>query len=179
MVLSKRLKLLIAIAAAVGVYVFASAPNQTTATDASARADGAAARRPSNAARAAQSAVSHESSNPLLRLALRVSDHKAAGSLFPVQSWYVAPPPPPPAPVVEVTPPPPTAPPLPFGVMGSYSRPGDATVYFLTRGDRVFDVHIGDTLDGTYTVDSEANGQLLLTYKPLHIQQALPLGSAP
>jgi len=174
-VLSKRLKLLLVIAAAVGVYVFASSPQQATTTDQTAPAAGGAAHRPVNAAHAA---VSHGAS-PLTRLALRVTDGKAAGALFAVQSWYVAPPPPPPMPVTEVKPPPPTAPPLPFGAMGSYSRPGDAKVYFLTRGDRVFDVHIGDTLDGTYTVDSETNGALLLTYKPLHIQQTLPLGGAP
>ena len=62
--------------------------------------------------------------------------------------------------------------------MGSYARPGDATVYFLTRDDRVFDVHVGDTIDNTYSVDGVANGQLLLTYKPLNIQQTLPLGDA-
>jgi len=105
-----------------------------------------------------------------------VAASKTVGSLFHTQSWYVAPPAPPPVPVVEVAPPPPTAPPLPFTVMGSYARPGDSTVYFLTRGDRVFDVHVGDTIDNTYSVDSAANGQLQLTYKPLNIQQALPLG---
>jgi len=79
--------------------------------------------------------------------------------------------------VVAPPPPPaPTAPPLPFGVMGSYARPGDAPVYFLTRGDRVFDVRVGDTIDHTYSVDSATNGQLLFTYLPLKIQQSLALG---
>ncbi|MGB8326919.1 MAG: hypothetical protein WCE48_05000, partial [Steroidobacteraceae bacterium] len=64
-------------------------------------------------------------------------------------------------------------------VMGHYARPGDATVYFLTRGDRVFDVRVGDTIDNTYSVDSATDDQLLLTYKPLNIQQALPLGGTP
>jgi hypothetical protein len=109
----------------------------------------------------------------MARLAHRVAESKAVEALFHTQSWYVAPPPPPPAPVVVVVPPPPTAPPLPFSVMGSYARPGDAKVYFFTRGDRVFDVHIGDTIDNTYSVDSEANGVLTLTYKPLNIQQTL------
>jgi len=75
-----------------------------------------------------------------------------------------------------VAPPPPTAPPLPFTVMGSYARPGEATVFFFTRGDRVFDVHVGDTIDNIYSVDRFANGQLTLTYKPLNIQQTLPVG---
>jgi len=174
----KRLKLLLAIAAAISVYVLATSAERAPATGDTAQAERGVARRPTNAAHAVHM-VGDRGANPLIGVALRVSDRKAAASLFPVQSWYVAPPPPPPAPVVEVKPPPPTAPPLPFAVMGSYSRPGDATVYFLTRADRVFDVHIGDTLDNTYTVDGEANGQLLLTYKPLHIQQSLPLGGAP
>jgi hypothetical protein len=40
-------------------------------------------------------------------------------------------------------------------------------------------VHIGDTLDGTYTVDSFNNGQLVFTYKPLNTQQQLITGGAP
>jgi hypothetical protein len=112
----------------------------------------------------------------MARLSNRVSGDAAAPALFHSQSWYVAPPPPPPAPVVVYVPPPPTAPPLPFGVMGSYERPGDAAIYFLTRGDRVFDVRVGDTIDNTYSVDGVANGQLQLTYKPLNIKQTLSLG---
>ena len=62
--------------------------------------------------------------------------------------------------------------------MGSYAQPGGATVYFLTHGERVFDVHVGDTIDGTYSVDGAANGQLQLTYKPMNIRQSLPLGAS-
>ncbi|MDE2252427.1 MAG: hypothetical protein KGL25_13590, partial [Gammaproteobacteria bacterium] len=128
--------------------------------------------------RAAARTTTAAGGNLLARLAHRVTESKAVNALFHTQSWYVAPPPPPPAPVVVVAPPPPTAPPVPFTAMGSYARPGDAKVYFLTRGDRVFDVHVGDTIDNTYSVDGEANGALLLTYKPLNIQQTLPLGGS-
>ena len=175
MVLTTRLKVLTALAVAVGVYILTSSPEQTAAPVA-APAD--RAERQASSAPAAARAAAPESGNLLSRLARRVADSKAVGALFHSQSWYVAPPPPPPAPVVEVAPPPPTAPPLPFTVMGSYARPGDATVYFLTRGDRVFDVHIGDTIDNTYGVDSAANGVLTLTYKPLNIQQTLPIGGS-
>lgn len=105
----------------------------------------------------------------------RIVTDTAAGSLFSAQSWYVAPPPPPPAPVVYTPPPAPTAPPLPFAFMGSYKSEGGAT-YFLTAGDRVYDVKIGDTLDNTYSVDGVKSGQLLLTYMPLKIQQTLAVG---
>ena len=170
MVLTTRFKVLCAIAAAVGVFIVISGPAPDPAAPATSAVAGSSARR------AAPPAASRDSGSLLARFAHRVSADKFAAALFPTQSWYVAPPPPPPAPVVA--PPPPTAPPVPFTVMGSYAHPGDATVYFLTRGDRVFDVHVGDTIDGTYSVDGAANGQLQLTYKPLNIQQTLPLGDS-
>jgi hypothetical protein len=176
--LTKRFKVLVVIAAAVGVYVLASSPKQAVADDDAGQSGATSAAKSTHVRRALQPAVSH-AANALTRLALRVSNDKSAGFLFPIQSWFIAPPPPPPAPVVEIKPPPPTAPPMPFAVMGSYARAGEPTVYFLTRGDRVFDVHIGDTLDNTYTIDSETHGQLMLTYKPLNIQQALTLGGSP
>jgi hypothetical protein len=117
----------------------------------------------------------------LLALAHRVAEQSASGSLFAAHSWYVAPPPPPPVAVstAPVEPVKPVAPPLPFTYMGSYAPSGAAPVFFLTQGDRVYDVHIGDTLDGTYTVDSFNNGQLVFTYKPLNTQQQLTTGGAP
>jgi len=113
-------------------------------------------------------------------LAERVADPKAAGTLFAVHSWYV-PPPPPPAPVVDTTPAPPpkpTAPPLPYKLIGSYTPDGEKTVFFLSAGDKVYDVHVGDTIDNTYSIDSYNNGQLVLTYKPLNLQQQLLLTGA-
>ena len=180
MVLSKRLKVLCVLAAAIGVYVVVSNPegSSTTVTKADPGSTRTAAAPASGVSHAALRERSPDSGNLLVRLAHRVAASKTVDSLFHIQSWYVAPPAPPPAPVVVVAPPPPTAPPMPFTVMGSYARPGDSTVYFLTRGDRVFDVHVGDTIDNTYSVDGAANGQLLLTYKPLKIQQALPLGDS-
>jgi hypothetical protein len=78
-----------------------------------------------------------------------------------------------------VVPPKPVAPPLPFTYMGSYAPNGAKPVFFLTQGDRVYDVHIGDTLDGTYSVDAFNNGTLVFTYKPLNQQQQLTTGGAP
>jgi hypothetical protein len=116
----------------------------------------------------------------LRQLAHRVADQTAAGALFPAHSWYVAPPPPPP-PVVTAPPPPPkpTAPPLPFTFMGSYTPNGSAAVFFLTNGEKVYDVHVGDTIDNTYSVDAFSNNQLTFTYKPLNQQQQLSTGGAP
>jgi hypothetical protein len=61
--------------------------------------------------------------------------------------------------------------------MGSYRPEGAVPTYFLTAGDRVYDVKIGDTLDNTYSVDGVRSGQLLLTYIPLKIQQSLAVGN--
>ena len=118
---------------------------------------------------------------PLLKTSFRSSDRivngAAAAALFSAQSWYVAPPPPPPPPPAAVqAPPAPTAPPLPFVFMGSYLADGAVPTYFLTSGDRVYDVKIGDTLDNLYSVDGVRAGQLLLTYLPLKIQQSLAVG---
>jgi hypothetical protein len=181
MVLTTRFKLLCAAAAAVGVYVLASGPESTPATVAvSAPPAERASAAPAGAIlHSAARAAGRDSEGLLARLAHRVTESKAVEALFHSQSWYIAPPPPPPPPPAPVVaPPPPTAPPLPFTAMGSYARPGDAKVYFLTRGDRVFDVHVGDTIDNTYSVDGEANGQLTLTYKPLNIQQTLAIGGS-
>jgi hypothetical protein len=115
--------------------------------------------------------------NALLRRSERVVEAAGAASLFAAQSWYVAPPPPPPPPPAAPLPPPaPTAPPLPFVFMGSYKTAGAGSTYFLTAGDRVYDVKVGDTLDNTYSVDGVKSGQLLLTYMPLKIQQTLAVG---
>jgi hypothetical protein len=60
--------------------------------------------------------------------------------------------------------------------MGAYKAEGGGSTYFLTAGDRVYDVKIGDTLDNKYSVDGVKSGQLLLTYMPLKIQQSLAVG---
>lgn len=178
MALTGRIKLLLAVATAVAIYVVVSAPDSSPAVGNAPQREGArAGTQPAH--RNVSSTSGPDASAMLARISRRVTAGEAAPALFQVQSWYKAPPPPPPAPyVAPPPPPPPTAPPLPFNVMGSYARPGDRTVYFLTRGERVFDVHIGDTIDNTYSVDGEAGGQLLLTYKPLNIQQTLPLGGS-
>ena len=105
-----------------------------------------------------------------------VAKDSAAADLFAAHSWYVAPPPPPPAPVVYQPPPAPTAPPLPFAFMGSFRTDSGGAIYYLTAGDRVYDVKVGDTLDNTYSVDGVKSGQLLLTYMPLKIQQSIAVG---
>jgi len=173
--LSKRGKWLTGIAALIAAYV-AFGPKDSDSVE-PARATAAA---PAHAPHVATT-LSAPVARSLLALAHRVVEQSASGSLFAAHSWYVAPPPPPPVAVstAPVEPPKPVAPPLPFTYMGSYAPDGGVPVFFLTQGDRVYDVHIGDTLDGTYTVDSFNNGQLVFTYKPLNTQQQLITGGAP
>jgi hypothetical protein len=140
-----------------------------------AAAPGAAA--PSRAIHPAQAGRKSPVMNASFSPSERIVKDSAAASLFSPQSWYVAPPPPPPpAPAAYQPPPAPTAPPLPFAFMGSYRTQGGGAVYYLTAGDRVYDVKVGDTLDNTYSVDGVKSGQLLLTYMPLKIQQSIAVG---
>jgi hypothetical protein len=115
----------------------------------------------------------------LTRLAHRTSSPKTPEALFATHSWYVAPPPPPPPPpAAPVAPPAPTAPPLPFTLLGSYSAQGDQMTYFLSRGDRIYDVKLGDEIDAEYTL-IEANGSnLIFNYKPLNSRQSLAVGGS-
>jgi hypothetical protein len=103
---------------------------------------------------------------PLQRPALETSRN----SLFGSKSWYVAPPPPKPVP-----PPPPSAPPLPFSYMGKLIEEERTTV-FLSRQDRNFVVHAGDTIESTYRVDEINAGFMTLTYLPLDTKQILQIG---
>jgi len=112
----------------------------------------------------------------------RVADGDSSQSLFAAHTWYTPPPPPPPpAPALtaaqEAALRAPVAPPLPYAFMGSYVAAGGNPVFFLTQGNRVYNVKVGDTLDDTYSVDSVTDGQLVMTYKPLKIQQQLTVGS--
>jgi hypothetical protein len=173
-----RTNVLIATAIAIGAYVVFG-PTDAPAVDIA-----------SNSQTAPNAHETRVSSRPrqnamrsLLSLTRRVSDTAKAGALFATHSWYVPPPPPPPAPTTanaeSLAPPAPTAPPLPYTYMGTFTADGATPIFFLTAGDRVFDVRVGETLDNLYSVDGLSNGQLQLTYKPLNLKQLLTVGGAP
>jgi hypothetical protein len=88
---------------------------------------------------------------------------RARGELFG------APPPPPapkraaPAPVVEA---PPVAPPVPYRFAGRVLR-GSAEEVLVSKGEIVFPIRAGDTLDGTYRVESITAERIELVYLPL------------
>ena len=173
-----RTRALIATAIAIAAYVAFGAGDPATVDIASGGRTAPGARELPAKGRPQQSAM-----RSLLTLAHRVSNSAEAGALFATHSWYVPPPPPPPPPTAatteSLTPPAPTAPPLPYAYMGTFTPDGATPVFFLTMGDRVFNVRIGETLDNLYSVDGLSNGQLQLTYKPLNIKQQLTVGGGP
>lgn len=120
--------------------------------------------------------ASDRSSRPSPLLPTRAPHEGVRADLFSGHSWYTPPPPRPErvrtAPVVRT----PTAPPLPFEYIGRYEQAGVGTSYYLVKDDRVYDVKLGDVIDGTYSVERVANGQLYFKYLPLNSSQGLRLG---
>jgi len=106
---------------------------------------------------------------------------RAASSrdLFAPHSWTPPPrpvarpqpPPPPPA----APPPPPQPPALTLVYLGQLEVKGEATVYYLAQGERVFAVSVGDTINGTYQVLPPEDRAIVLLYLPLNIKQRLPI----
>jgi hypothetical protein len=167
--LTLRTKILVGVAMACGGYVFLTRED----VDQVELAHPATEARHPHHGPAATSAHADDDAGPLRQAIDRLVPATHAEALFAVHSWYVAPPAPPAPPVVQAPPPIPTAPPLPFSFMGRYHAEDAADVFYLTTGERVFDVKIGDIIDNTYTVDSLQGSQLVLTYLPLKVQQSL------
>jgi len=110
---------------------------------------------------------------------------RSDGDPFVSLSWLPAPPPAP-APVQATpssapTPPPapppaPVAPPLPFAFMGMIEGGTPKPAAFLSRGEALFVVSVGDKVDNnTYQVDAISAHEVILTYLPLNIRQTLPV----
>lgn len=99
---------------------------------------------------------------------------------FGATSWFV-PPPPPPKPVISEAPPSPpprpAPPPLPFSYFGRYAD-SDRQVVILVKGDQLYTVSEGDTIDKIYRVERVAAGMVELTYLPLNIRQSVSTGGA-
>lgn len=98
---------------------------------------------------------------------------RANGNAFGAKSWYV----PPPQPVVKpAPPPPPSAPPVPFVFLGTYEQSA-RKVIMLVKGDQVYTVSVGDTIDNTYRIDKMEMGAVEITYLPLDIKQSINTGN--
>ena len=155
------------------VAVYYTAPRQPTAQSAQAGLQAARVRAQAKAKALARSKAAVVAPKTLIT-AGRVVPSTQAADLFAPHSWYVAPPPP--AAAAEEAPAAPTAPPLPYTYVGSYAPAGERATYFLARGDRVVDAHVGDKLDGSLLFEKIEGGQLVFNYLPLNIRQTLPTG---
>jgi len=91
--------------------------------------------------------------------------------LFGPQSWQ------PPAPTRSAAPAAPQVPAMPYRYAGKVLHEGQTKV-FLAKGEKVFSVRTGDTLDGAYRVQSIANDKITLVYLPLGRTQTIPVNSA-
>lgn len=90
---------------------------------------------------------------------------------------FFAPPPPPVAAPITAAAAPPAPPPLPYKFAGTLAaEPGQQVL--LSKGDSVFAVKVGDTLDGLYRVDAINELEILLNYLPLKLQQAITVTSS-
>jgi hypothetical protein len=112
---------------------------------------------------------------PREQLIPTATDGRGRGDLFPPFSWT---PPPRPVPERSTNPPPPMAPPVPFVYLGKKSEAGQWEAY-LGRGEQVFIVREGMTLDGIYKVKSLTPPTLTLIYLPLRQSQTIPIGASP
>ena len=127
----------------------------------------------------AASAAAAQASLPDLELEKlnRPAKSGKIADLFAPKTAMLAPPPPP-APAVAPSPPPPppapTTPPLPFRYFGKWAD-GEKTVVFLWRNNEGYSVSAGDTVDGSYRVDSIAESSVQFTYLPLGTKQTLPI----
>ncbi|MBI4204716.1 MAG: hypothetical protein HY527_06790 [Betaproteobacteria bacterium] len=105
-------------------------------------------------------------SSALLALPERPALSEPVGALFGAQSWQ----PPPP----KVAAPPPRAPLMPYRFAGRVMHGGKLQV-FLSRGDGVIPISEGQTLDGTYRVESIAPNGITLVYLPLGYTEFIPV----
>ena len=96
---------------------------------------------------------------------------------------FAAPPPPAPKPVAKKAQQPapvaaaPVAPPLPYRFAGKVVTGSEEDI-LISKGDLVFPVKVGDTLDGTYKVESISAERIELLYLPLGTRERIVVNSA-
>jgi hypothetical protein len=162
----------------------APAPDQVRALPAVSAASAATASgsSPADAAAKAEAAIELPAFIAERSRAIPRSD----GDPFVSLSWLPAPPPapaPPPqqaavsaAPAPPPPAPAPVAPPLPFAFLGMIESGTPKPAAFLSRGEALFVVSVGDKVDNnTYQVNAITANEVVLTYLPLNIRQTLPV----
>jgi len=156
---TKRILVVLAGAAAAGVGAFVFAPAQLSSV--------------SEPGAPAAAQKTERSSGFLAALPARDAIGKPEGELFGPRSW---------APVLAAAaaravveaPPKPTAPQFPYKIAGVVNA-DDGTRVVLAKGDRVFEVSVGQTLDEGFRLESVSEHALKFVYVPLSETQEMPV----
>jgi hypothetical protein len=132
----------------------------------------------SEPARARQStpAVTGPASERFASLPLREAIGKARGELFGPRSWEPAAKSVPRRPGAQA-PEQPVAPPIPYRVAGQVVSENGMRVV-LAKGDRVFEVRQGETLEGGFRVETIEPHSVTFLYVPLGLKQELAVAGA-
>jgi len=157
-----RIVVLLAILAGIGVWILR---DEDAPGPAKAPADSHSAGRESQAQQAGAT----------IGEALPSRDPIAGGGRNPFSghSWIA--PPPPKAPVAAPAPVVAPPPPLPYRFAGEFRLPTGREIY-LARGDDIFGVHEGETIDGEYKVESLKSSELVLLHLASGTRQTMQFG---
>lgn len=154
-----RIAVLIALLVGAAVWVAIDLRGPAAPTSAKAPAPGASGDPEQVAARAS------EAKQP--GIPTRSTLGKFAADPFSTQSWL-----PRRKPAVVSEPPPVVAPPLPYRFAGQFYRESGVELY-VARGEEIFPVKEGDTLDGQYKVDSVNATEVTFVHLPSGARQTL------
>src|SRR5882672_11511935 len=154
-----RIAVLIAMLAGAAAWVAIDLRGPAAPTSAKAPASGAS-QEPEHAA-----APASEAKQP--GIPARSALGRIAADPFSAQSWL-----PRRKPAVASAPPAAVVPPLPYRFAGQFHRESGIEVY-VARGEEIFPVKEGDTLDGQYKVDSVSATEVSFVHLPSGTRQTL------
>ena len=164
----KRLVLFAALAGTVGLVIFEFLRDERAADVSSRPATGVT----SAHTKGLGSSLAGSGGDPgLLTLPERSPLGESRTGLFSSHSWQ-----PPALKSSAVLPSAPVAPSMPYRYAGKLVRNGQLSV-LLSKGDTVFPIKEGDTLDGGYRVEAIGESQITLIYLPLGKKEVIPVFS--
>ncbi len=97
---------------------------------------------------------------------------ESQGPLFGSHGWQPLPPI-----TATATAPPPVAPPMSYKFSGASVYNGQLQV-FLTKGDAIIPISLGETIEGGYRVEAIDERQITLRYLPLEQDQVIPISTS-